>query len=1145
METSKLKKFAQYARRNLIDEVAKKLQRVLSQESTARRENPRAVTELEKLITNSSEEQVIEKIAYLWFNRFCALRFMDVNRFTRIGVLSPVVGQFQPEILAEAKMGHIDEDSMPEKTRLHIAALLNGTTPSDDPQTEAYRLLIVAACNQYHQAMPYLFERIADYTELLMPDDLLSGNSILAYTREAMTPKVCIEQVDGKDKPIVEVIGWLYQFYIAEKKDAVFADLKKNKKITPENIPAATQLFTPHWIVRYLVENSVGRLWMLNHPDSSLIEKMDYYIKPEQPETDFLKIQSPEEIKICDPACGSGHMLTYAFDLLYLIYEEQGYEVSEIPEKILTHNLYGIEIDERAGELAAFALTMKAREKQRRFFRKPIQPNICILEAIHFEEQELNEYMDFVGRDLFTLGLENTLRQFEEADNFGSLIRPEVTDVAGMLETLASKDVTGQLFLGLTHQKVLQVLQQADYLSPKYHVVVANPPYMGSGNFNPRLKQWLSKDYKVTRSDLYAIFIERSFLLMQSGGLLSMVTMQSWMFTKSYEEIRDTIVSNFGIITLAQLGTKAFNEISGEIVQTCAFVLQSGVPRRSPSIFIRLVDGSSEEKNNTLLSGNSRHVFYQSNFSKIPGKIMVYWTGNFIVDIFDKFPAAKKFGEFREGIHTGNNNAFLRYWWEISKSKFSISEVSCESIDKNKVKWIPYNKGGTPVRWYGGNEWVIAFDKNSRDAMDNLSGHVRPSQKFYFNEGATWPDVSSGNFAVKYFPNGFLFDAKGPIFSGEYLLRIISILNSQPFTYLASLLMPTLAFKCGTVRNIPVPDVSKLSDHDFIVSELIQISRARWDEIELSWDFCIDPLLFKGVHTSSFKQVFEQYTLHATDTIDKSLALEHENNSVAIGAYGLVNIDLANKKSEMSIKPVDISDSIKRFISYAVGCMFGRYSLDKTGLVLANQGETIVDYHQQIPEPTFSADDDNVIPLLDGDWFTDDISERFSQFLKVTFGNEHYQENLAFIEQALGKDIRKYFLKDFYTDHLKRYKKRPIYWLFSSPKGSFNALIYMHRYRPDTVSVILNDYLREFRTKLSARVDHLQSIEASADASKTEKTKALKEITKLNKMLVEMEAYEREVLYPLATKQIEIDLDDGVKFNYAQFGSALKKVTGL
>ena len=416
-------------------------------------------------------------MAYIWFNRFCALRFMDVNRYTRIGVVSPAEGQVQPEILAEAKMGHIDEELVSDKTRQQIFALLDGKAPSRDPQGEAYRLLVVGACNHWHQAMPFLFERIDDYTELLMPDDLLSGNSILAYTREALTPDACQD---------VEVIGWLYQFYISEKKDEVFDGLKKNKKITPENIPAATQLFTPHWIVRYLVENSLGRLWMLNRPSSKLVERMDYYIKPEQPETDFLRISKPEEIKICDPACGSGHMLTYAFDLLYAIYEEEGYEPAEIPKQILTHNLYGIEIDERAGELAAFALTMKARAKQRRFFRKPVQPNICVLENVQFDEGELKDYMDFVGRDLFTAPLQTTLRQFEEADNFGSLIRPEVTDVAWMLKTLEEKNVSGQLFLSLTHQKVLKVLQQADYLSPKYHVVIANPPYMGGKGMNGR-----------------------------------------------------------------------------------------------------------------------------------------------------------------------------------------------------------------------------------------------------------------------------------------------------------------------------------------------------------------------------------------------------------------------------------------------------------------------------------------------------------------------------------------------------------------------------------------------------------------------------------------------------------------------------------
>lgn len=1137
METSKLKKFAQFARRSLIEQVSGKLKLVLAGESAVRRESAEAIKKLEEQVESHGKDQVIERVAYTWFNRFCALRFMDVNRYTRVGVVSPAEGQFQPEILAEAKMGHIDEEMIHEKTRQQIYALLDGKSPSRDPQGEAYRLLLVAACNDWHRAMPFLFERIADYTELLMPDDLLSGKSILAYTREAMTPDAC------KD---VEVIGWLYQFYISEKKDEVFGGLKKNKKITPANIPAATQLFTPHWIVRYLVENSLGRLWMLNRPDSRLIEQMDYYIKPEQVETDFLRVSKPEELKICDPACGSGHMLTYAFDLLHAIYEEEGYEPAEIPEKILTHNLYGIEIDERAGELAAFALTMKARARQRRFFRKQIQPNICVLENIQFEERELQDYMDAIGRDLFTAPLQTTLRQFEEADNFGSLIRPEVTDVAGMLENLESKHVSGHLFLSPVNQKVKQVLQQADYLSQKYHVVVANPPYMGSGNFNPRMKNWLSKDYKVTRSDLYAIFIERSFELLKLGGRLAMVTMQSWMFTRSYEELRDTILNKCQINTLAQLGTKAFDEITGEIVQTCAFVLQTGGPRPESSTFVRLVDGDSAQKEKTLRTGESRFVFDQSNFAKIPGKVMVYWTGDFIVEIFENFPPSSEFGEFREGIHTGDNNKYLRYWWEVSRDNLSLSEESYESIDSNKVKWIPYNKGGSPVRWYGGNEWVISFDRKSRGAMEKLSGHVRPSQGFYFKEGATWPDVSSGKFGIRYYPNGYLFDAKGPVFVGKYLPRVIATLNSRTFTYLASLLMPTLAFKCGTVRNIPVPDLTRLGELDEIASELINISRMRWDASEVSWDFSSNELVASKRNQRRLDTEFRKHTENISRQLDRSVALEAENNKITSIAYGLQNlIDSEINVSELTVVDGSVADTMRELVSYAVGCMFGRYALEKPGLILANQGETTEDYLKQIPKSSFSADEDNVIPMLDGDWFTDDISERFRKFLRITFGEEHYEENLKSIEKALGKDIRKYFLKDFYNHHVKRYKKRPIYWLFSSPKGSFNALIYMHRYRPDTVSVVLNDYLREFRTKLTSHKNHLEAVSISASATQGEKTKALKEIEKLNKMINEIEEYEREVLYPLATEQVEIDLDDGVKVNYPKLGAALKKISGL
>lgn len=563
MDTSKLKRFAQFARRTLVEQISAKLALVLSEGSAARRESAVAVKKLEDAIKQNGKEQVVERVAYTWFNRFCALRFMDVNRYTRIGVVSPAEAQFQPEILAEAKMGHIDEDLAQPKTRQQITDLLAGKVPSHDPQGEAYRLLVVASCNAWHKTMPFLFERIDDYTELLMPDDLLSGNSILAYTREAMTPDACAD---------VEVIGWLYQFYISEKKDAVFEGLKENQKITPENIPAATQLFTPHWIVRYLVDNSLGRLWLLNRPNSRLAEQMEYYIPPEQPETEFLAVNSPESIKICDPACGSGHMLTYAFDLLYAIYEEEGYDPAEIPEKILTHNLYGIELDERAGELAAFALTMKARARQRRFFNKRVKPNICVLEKVSFSREELDEYMTEVGRDLFTHGLRETLQQFSEADNLGSLITPKLGNVADVLATLEAKDMAGNLFLADTHQRVLKVLRMADYLSPRYAVVVANPPYMGGKGMNPRLSTWAKESYPRSKSDLFAMFMERGFDLTPKYGYSAMVTMQSWMFLSSYEALRQRILSEASIECMAHMA----NMVMGIAFGTAATVLKKG-----------------------------------------------------------------------------------------------------------------------------------------------------------------------------------------------------------------------------------------------------------------------------------------------------------------------------------------------------------------------------------------------------------------------------------------------------------------------------------------------------------------------------------------------------------------------------------------
>jgi len=593
MDTNKLKKFAQFARRTLREQVAAKLALALSNGSAARRESADAVGKLEEAVARSSREQVVERVAYTWFNRFCALRFMDVNRYTRIGVVSPAEGQFQPEILLEAKMGHIDEELASGPKRQKIADLLSGKSPSSDAQGEAYRLLVVAACNARHQAMPFLFERIDDFTELLMPDDLLSGSSILAYTREAMTPDACQD---------VEVIGWLYQFYISEKKDAVFEGLKKNQKISAENIPAATQLFTPHWIVRYLVDNSLGRLWLLNRPKSKLAERMAYYIPPEKPETDFLKVKGPEDLKVCDPACGSGHMLTYAFDLLYAIYEEEGYDAAEIPEKILTHNLYGIELDERAGELAAFALTMKARARQRRFFNKRVQPHITVLEKVSFGRGELAEYMGHVGRDLFTQGLVETLQQFGEADNLGSLIVPQVGKVADVLAALEAKDMAGNLFLAETHQRVLSVLRVAEALSPRYAVVVANPPYMGSKGMNGALSDWAKKNYPNSKSDLFAMFIERNLDLTVKGGAVAMITMQSWMFLSSFEALRSRILNQHTILSMAHLGARAFDSIGGEVVSTTAFVLENAHRPDYRGAYMRLVDGNSEAEKMEMMA---------------------------------------------------------------------------------------------------------------------------------------------------------------------------------------------------------------------------------------------------------------------------------------------------------------------------------------------------------------------------------------------------------------------------------------------------------------------------------------------------------------------------------------------------------------
>lgn len=1178
METAKLKKFAQFARRSLIEQVGSKLAQVLKEESSERRELPKVVAKLEAELKQKGKENLIEQVAYVWFNRFCALRFMDVNGYNRIGVLSPAEGQFQPELLAEAKAGHIDEGVVNEAAREKIFGLLNGSIKSRDGQSEAYRLLIVAVCNDYHRIMPYLFERIEDYTELLMPDDLLSGNSILAYTREAMTPEACES---------VECIGWLYQFYISEKKDQVFEGLKKNKKITPENIPAATQLFTPHWIVRYLVENSLGRLWLLNNPSSKVIEQMDYYIKPVEEESDYLKISSPEEIKVCDPACGSGHMLTYAYDLLYAIYLDAGYDPVDIPELILTKNLYGIEIDERAAELAAFALSMKALKgnpnddsnNRRRFFRNPIKPNICPLESIAFNNDELDEYIDFVGRDLFTQDLRTTLKEFEEADNFGSLIQPTLKNAEDVRAALEAKDVSGQLFLTEVHKRVLRAVDQADYLSNKYHVVVANPPYMGKG-MNGRLSTWAKANYPDSRTDLFAMFIERNISLILANGYSAMVNMQSWMFLSSFESLRKKILNQTTITSMVHLGARAFDSIGGEVVSTTAYVLENRYESTAQGIFVRVIEGRCEEEKDAQIKAalvgvdkNNSYVASSSKFQAIPGSPIAYWASENFISTFSRGLPFKNVLNPKVGLQTGSNDKFMRAWHEVAFDGIGFRCAGRNEASSSGCKWFPYNKGGDWRKWYGNFDYVVNWS-NDGDEIRNFkdqNGKLRSRPQntdYYFKESITWSDITTNSFAARFSPQGSVFDVKGS--SGfpekKNFSQIIGVMNSNIMIQMMQILNPTTTFQVGDMSRVPFVEIEsereRINDN---VKTLIDISKRDWDASELSWDFQVDKVLKNKEHNSNMAEAYENYVRHVNDDIALAKSKEKDNNNIFINAYGLNNeispavpsesISLTcnvfyryNKRLEANALAVQLKkDTVAEFVSYAIGCMFGRYSVDEEGLILANQGETINDFLKLVSNPTFMPDDDNVIPMIDfeGDWFEDDISERFKEFLKVTFGQEHFAKNMDFIEEAIGKDIKKYFAKDFYSDHVKRYKKRPIYWLFSSPQGTFNALIYIHRYRPDTVSVVLNDYLREFRTKLQARKESYEQVEVSASASQKEKTQAIKAIDKINKVLDEVNDYERDILYPLAGQNVEIDLDDGVKANYPKFGKALKKIAGL
>ena len=1175
MNTSKLQAFATDARRQLMNAVQARLDAALVPNSDAQVDDPRAFDFLQREIGQAGggvegRRHVVERYAYRWFNRIIAFRYMDVHGFTGTPVVSPAgltSTNGLPEVLAAAKRGEYDSRvfsaHVNDKAKERIEGLLSGSILADDPQGRAYGLLLQSECRFWNHNLPFMFESVGKEAgrvdELLMPADLLAEGSVLRNAVEVMTPEDC-----GVDDPSgnVEIIGWLYQYYISERKNEVMDGFKKNHKAGAEEIPAATQLFTPDWIVRYLVQNTVGRLWMQSHPDSQLYKNWDYYIQPSKDDSagneDILNIQAPEDLTVCDPACGSGHMLTYAFDLLYEIYEEEGYAPSDIPGLILKHNLYGMEIDERAASLAAFALTMKARSRSRRFFKKQVEPNIQRIAPISFEEGDVADLNDLYQVDLdFTVW--NT---YAKADVYGSLIQPpqELVDLAASAEDTEAETT---LFDSLLRERVEEVFAQTRYLARKYAAVVANPPYMGAKNMSVELKQFVQDHYEDGKADLFAAFIYRLFNLVPEHGQLGFMTPYVWMFISSYEQMRQRIIRQEHISSLIQLEYSGFE---GATVPICTFTLEKGHSDRK-SAFVRLSDfvGAKQQgpraleiidAHNNEQSDHSdmRKYFFEVNqheFAQIPGSPIVYWLGEQLRKTLIN-PASDTI-LFSDGlIKTGDNLQYLRLWWEL---------ISTDVNNKSRYRFCA--KGGKERNYYGNLNNVVKWDEETRDyyRSDKVA---RISPKYLWDkEGITWTKISSRGGTFRLLRKEDIAETGGPSLflkdnvDGNDLLSFIGVITSSLAPYILQGLNPTLNYQTGDVLRFPLP-IKKEEALSSLVHSMIGSSKEDWDSFETSWDFQRFALLDPN-QGSQAGDLLEDAVTHLREYWDRvseeQRQREIRNNEMVADAYGVRddvpcdvllervslkrNVAFAYPKDTPEVRNEKFAqDVVKELISYAVGCMFGRYSLDKPGLILASQGETLNDFHAQIPNPSFEPDADNVIPVTETDCFEDDIVTRFRRFLTVAFGKENLAANIAYIEQVLGKSIRKYFVNDFYNDHVKMYSNRPIYWQYSSQtsnKGSFKALVYLHRYTPKTTSTVLN-YLRDYINKIADIADSLEHSDRAADQ---------KQAAKLRKAVLECKDYEDQTLYPLATRNLEMDLDDGVLVNYLRMGKALRSIPAI
>ena len=1108
-----------------------------------------------KRIQTSSFEQTIDYIAYSWFNRLCAIRYMECKGLLDHGrrVLSSADGSAGlPQILEEC----LDID-LPGLNASRVAELkLDG-----NKDEELYRELLLAQCHALNQVMPLLFEQVSDESELLLPDNLTKTDSLI---------RDLVSSIPEEDWSDVQIIGWLYQFYISEKKDQVIGKVVKS-----EDIPAATQLFTPNWIVKYLVQNSVGRLWMMAQPDSTLASEWEYYIQPAE-QTDEVNAQlkqlidvrisedgdslNPESITVLDPACGSGHILVEAYDCLKAIYLERGYRRRDIPRLILENNLYGIDIDTRAAQLASFALLMKAREDDRRLFSNPPKLNIIALQDSQPERLEAFN-QDLTSTGIAQADLKELLDLFEHASTFGSLIQiPEafakkLPDLESKLNTAAA---SGDIFSQQSAQELLPLVQQAKILAKKYDAVIANPPYMGGKGMNTALKDFAKKKFPDSKSDLFAMFIERGFEWCKNSGFNSMVTMQSWMFLSSYEAMREKLLQYRTIQTMAHLGARAFPEISGEVVQTTAFVMQGEHLDGFKPVFFRLVDTTQDSKEVELKAGLNRFdSTIQDDFKKIPGSPVAYWVSPSVLKCFAENTCLSSFAVAKSGQNTGDNNRFIKLWSEVNNNKIGFNYTTLAETE-NGHKFYPYNKGGEYRKWYGNFEYVINWENNGREIKEyavkrnngkHWSRYIQ-NLDLMFKEGVTWTFISSSYFGARYTPKGHLFDYAGcsAFCEKDQLDVLILLMCSKTSEYFLKVTNPTLNLQPGNVSKIPVPKYLQKELLPQLANNLVNISKYDWDSYETSWDFTQNPII--RTQQPNLELAFNTWQQQNADAVTEMKRLEEENNKLFIDAYGLqdeLTPDVLDE--QITLTRADREKDSQRLVSYALGCMMGRYSLDEPGLIYAHAGNQDFDASRY---QTFPADADGIIPLTEMHWFEDDATHRIQEFLTAVWGKETLDANMQWLAESLDKKasetaedtIRRYLASKFYKDHMQTYKKRPIYWLFSSGKqGAFQALVYLHRYNESTLARMRTEYVMPLISKMAAYANSLETAKESSDSA-AEIKRIEKKLQDLHKQQAELSSFE-EKLRHYADQRISLDLDDGVKVNYGKFGDLLAEVKAV